>query len=246
MSLSRNILNPVVTPGLIYPSYGKRPGRKGKGMRYYRCPQCGGDSWSRLWKEIVRKEESIYGFHCEYCGRNWFISSKLILNHVIEDQILRIANFTKKTGREFGALIIKNSDEVRLEMVEIGEKHEVSFNQTRELKKGESIVGTWHCHPNSDLPSNWDIASFLRDDWEKISIVSGAKGTITVMVATSEMVKVENVKTWIEKNGSLTLKKKGEKFKFLIFRGKSNNLQLIAGVYDNPSVTLEKLLREIV
>lgn len=245
MSLSRNILSPVVTPGLIYPSYGHRPSRGGSGRRYYRCPRCGGNNWTRLWKEIVKKEESVYGFHCEYCGRNWFISSKLVLNHVIEDQILRISNFTKETGREFGALIIKNPDEVRLEMVEIGEEHEVSFNQTRELKKGESVVGSWHAHPTTNEPSNYDVATFLRDEWEKISIVSGAKGTITVMVTAKETVKVEDVKVWIEKNASSSLKKKGEEFKFLIFRGKSNNLQLIAGVYDSPSVTLEKLLREI-
>lgn len=246
MSLTRQILNPVMTPGLMYPSFGGRPKRRGRGSRYYRCPRCKGNEFTRLWKQMVKKEETIYGFHCGYCHRNWFISSKLILNHVIEEQIQRIANFTKETGREFGALIIRNPDEVRLEMVEIGKEQEVSFAQGRELKKGEKLVGTWHAHPKTDEPSNYDVATFLRDEWEKISIVSGAKGTINVMVKISETIKIEDAKAWIEKNAILSFKEKGKKFKFLIFRGKSNNLQLVAGGYESPSVTLEKLLREII
>ena len=130
-------------------------------------------------------------------------------------------------------------------MVDIGEDLSVSFKQTHELAPGEKIIGTWHAHPKTDTFSDYDIASFLHDDFERISIVSGAKGTINVLVKTPDTVQIEDVRKWIEENQLLNLKDKGKMFKFLVFKGKTNNLQLVTGITDNPLQSLESLLRKI-
>ncbi len=102
-----------------------------------------------------------------------------------------------------------------------------------------------NCHPISNEPSDWDIGSFLHDDFEKISIVSGAKGTITVMVKTDETIVIEDIKKWVEENQLSDLKDKGNLFKFLVFRGKHNNLQLVTGITSTPFTSLEGLLKKI-
>ena len=233
-------MNPVTTPSLLYPQFGSKPHKK-----YYQCPKCQGNMRTRLAVQIVRKEDMVFGFKCEDCGKNWFISSKLILNDILEEQILRIANFTKQTGKEFGAFIIKTPNGIRLDMIEIGEDLSVTFQQTHELNKGEKIIGTVHYHPVTDSPSDWDIGSFLHDDFERISVVGGAKGTITVMVKTLDTIKIDDVRKWIEENQLLSLKDKGKMFKFLVFKGKTNNLQLVTGITDATIQSLEGLLRKI-
>ena len=117
----------------MYPTeYGKlRPGK-----RYYRCPRCRGDNFSNLWKQIYRAEDIVFGFKCDACQKAWFISSKLILNDIFEEQITRLARFTKKTGKEFAALIIKTPKGIRLDMIEVGEDSEVNFGVTHKLEKG--------------------------------------------------------------------------------------------------------------
>ena len=239
--MSSEILNPVKTPGLLYPEFGKlKPGR-----RYYKCPKCDCNMRTRLQVQVVRHEDLVFGFQCDDCGKKWFVSSKLIFNDIFEEELLRMARFTKKTGKEFGALIIKTPDGIRLDMIEVGENMSVSFQQTHKLKENEKIVGSAHNHPYSDLPSDFDIASFLRDDWEKISVVNGAKGTITVMVKTDKTLKIDEVEPWIKENEGSTLKEKGMKYNFLVFKGKANNLQLVAGLSKRPFTSLEMLLREI-
>ena len=234
-------MNPVTTPSLLYPQFGNfKPHKK-----YYQCPKCQGNMRTRLAVQIVRKEDMVFGFKCEDCGKNWFISSKLILNDILEEQIARVANFTKQTGKEFGAFIVKTKNGIRLDIINIGEDLSVSFKQTHELAPGEKIIGTWHAHPVSNEPSDYDIGSFLHDDFERISIVSGAKGTINVMVKTPDTIQIEDIRKWIEENQLLSLKDKGKMFKFLVFKGKTNNLQLVSGITDNPLQSLESLLRKI-
>ena len=239
--MSTEIFSPVKTSSLLYPEFGKlKPGR-----RYYKCPKCDCNMRTRLQVQVVRHEGLLFGFRCDDCGEKWIVSSKLIFNDIFEEQVLRMARFTKETGKEFGALIVKTSDGIRLDMIEVGKDMSVSFQQTHELKDDEKIVGTIHNHPYSDTFSDFDIASFLRDSWEKVSIVNGAKGTITVMVKTDKTVKLEEVEPWIKENEGLTLKEKGMKYNFLVFKGKANNLQLAAGLSKRPFTSLESLLREI-
>ncbi len=234
------MMSPVTTPSLLYPQFGFKPRKK-----YYQCPKCQGNMRTRLAVQIMRREDMVFGFKCEDCGKNWYISSKLILNDVLEEQIDRVANFTKQTGKEFGAFIIKTKQGIRLDMIDIGEDLSVSFKQTHELGPEEKIIGTWHAHPVSNEPSDWDIGSFLHDDFEKISIVSGAKGTITVMAKTDDTIVVEDIKGWVEENQLSDLKDKGNLFKFLVFKGKHNNLQLVTGITSTPFTTLEALFKQI-
>jgi proteasome lid subunit RPN8/RPN11 len=195
--------------------------------------------------EIVRKSEMVFGFMCDYCQKRWYVSSKLVLNDVLEEQIQKIHKFTTETEKEFGALLVKTPEGIRLDMIDIGSENDVALQRTKEYRQDEKVIGSAHCHPRSDEFSDWDIGTFLRDDWEKISIVIGAEHTINVMVKTSETLKVEDVKAFIEYVKDLSLEEKAEKFNFLLFKGKVNNLKLISGVSASPMASLEKLLKQI-
>lgn len=244
--MSTEILNPVMTPSLLYPALGVGGGLRPQ-RKYYKCPRCMGNTRSRLQVEIVRKSEMVFGFICYDCHKRWYISSKLILNEVLEEQLQKIYKFTDTTKKEFGALLVKTPEGIRMDMLDIGEDLSVTFKKTKEYRKDEKVIGSVHAHPVSDEFSDWDLATFLRDDWEMISIVVGAESTINVMVKTQNTLKIENeqINQWVEDNKVLSLTEKANKNQFLLFKGKVNNLKLLAGASDQPITSLEKLLAQI-
>jgi proteasome lid subunit RPN8/RPN11 len=235
--------NPVTQPSMMYPQFGNLKPTK----RFYVCPTCRGNANTHLKVQIQKSEEMIFGFQCNICGKSWFISSKLILNSIFEEELARMARYTKSTGKEFGGLIIKTPKGIRIDMVEVGEDLSVSFKQTHPLNEGEEVVGTIHNHPISDIPSDWDIGTFLNNQWECVSIVNGANGTVNVMVKTKKTVIVTDVMKWAIDNAEVDFKTKGDTYGFMIYRGKINNLQLINNVGRDvmPITSIERLLMNI-
>lgn len=232
--------NPVNQPSMLYPQFGNLKPTK----RFYQCPKCKGNASTHLRIQIQKSEEMVFGFQCHSCGGSWFISSRLILNSIFEDELTRLAEYTRRTGREFGGLIIKTSKGIRIDMVAVGEELSVSFGLTHPLDEGEEMCGTIHNHPITNLPSDWDIATFLSSSWEKVSIVNGFDGVINVLVKTKETPLVTDVMKWAKENSKLDLKEKGNLFKFMVFRGRINNLQLINNIGRDlmPVTSIERLL----
>jgi hypothetical protein len=193
--------------------------------------------------------QKIEGFHfqCGWCGTEW-VAARLVLNQILEEQIKRVANFTKETGKEFGALIIRTEDGLRLDMIDIGEDLSVELAPTHELGEDEELLGTWHSHPLTDRPSFWDVGSFLRDYWEKISCVSGANGNLTVMVRLPETVVLDpkELKSWekMHREADTPLKELGRKYKFLVYQGSPGNLKSLAG-NSETTTTLESLMEGV-
>ncbi len=245
MSLSTQSLNPVSQSSMLYPAL--NIGKTKPPAKHYRCPRCEGNVRSRLQVEIVRKEEMVFGFICYDCHKRWYVSSRLILNQVFEEQISKIYRFTKVTDKEFGALLVKTPEGIRLDMIDVGEHLSVTFKRTKEYREDEVVIGSIHAHPLSSTFSTWDLLTFLRDSWEKISIVVGSEGTINVAIKTPNTVKIgeDNLSPLLEENKSLTSIEMANKFQFILFAGKVNNLKLLAGVSNMPITSLEKLFRQI-
>jgi len=144
--MSTEILSPVDQPSLLYPAlYGVKPRRKD-----YRCKRCGSDNQTCLRAETKyfrggNLEDVFFDFECG-CGNAFFVAAKLLVNEVLEEQMERIFNFTKVTGKEFGALVIRTVDgDIILDMFQIGENREVEMVPTHEMREGEEILGTFHC-----------------------------------------------------------------------------------------------------
>ena len=212
-------------------------------LRFYQCPRCNGNLHTQLKVQIQKPEELIFVFQCHYCEKNWFISSKLVLNTIFEDELQKMADYTKATGKEFGGLIIKTPNGIRIEMIQVGENMSVSFGQSHHLENDEKIVGTVHNHPYTDIPSDWDIGTFLKTDWEHVSIVNGANGTINVMIKKPDTIKPLDLEKWIEDNASLNFRSKGNLYNFIIYRGRINNLQQLTSFADvMPVTSVEQLL----
>ena len=243
--MSSEILSPVFSPSMLYPALAT--GKIKPRVKHYTCPRCGGNLRSRVQAQIIRKSEVVFGFICNDCYKRWYISSRLIINEVLEEQLQKIHKFTDTTKKEFGALLVKTPEGIRMDMMDIGEDMSVTFKKTKEYREDEKIIGSVHAHPVSDEFSDWDIATFLRDDWERISIVVGAEGTINVMVKTENTLKIEGeqLNQWVEDNKDSNLIKKAEINQFLFFKGKVNNLKLFSGVSNQPITSLEKLLAQI-
>jgi proteasome lid subunit RPN8/RPN11 len=236
-------LSPVTQPSLLYPSiYGVRPRKKD-----FICPRCSSTGRSRLISVFMASEqEKLYSFLCQWCNKKWAVSARLVLNEILEDQINRIAGFTKKTGREFGALIFRTSRGIVLDLMQIGEPRSVSLKLTRKLQKDEEVLGTYHQHPISDRPSYWDIATFLKDSWEKISCVNGSKGTLTVMIKDENTLGLksdEDIEKWEKEKtkNETSLTEISNEHKFLIYRGKPRNLSLL-GDSGQRTTSLEKIV----
>lgn len=250
-------MNPVVQPGMIYPSFATPTSRD------MTCPNCHSNNKTNIIsilfseKEIKGLEKGLndwnkwafkqgvnglnkgnnklegYKFSCGWCGKSWFVSSEMILNNVMADQIERIWNFTRQTKKEFGALIIRSSRGIYLDMIQVGEELSVKFEITRELQDDEEILGSFHTHPYTDIFSKWDIATFLCNDWEKVSMLGGREKTIYLMAKTEETAKISNIhidceiKKWEEKEVSdIELSKK---YKYLLYKGNPMELILLSG-----------------
>ncbi len=235
-----------VLSSLLYPALGLGGGLRPQ-KKFYQCPRCAANNNSRLQVQIVRKSEMVFGFMCDYCHKRWYISSKMILNEVLEEELQKIYKFTKVTDKEFGALLVKTPEGIRMDMLDIGEDMSVTFKKTKEYRKDEKVIGSVHSHPISSEPSDWDVGTFLRDSWEMISIVVGAEGTINVMVKTQDTLSLSeaDLQKWIEQNKEVSLIDKANAHRFLLFKGKVNNLKLLAGLSSQPITSLERLLSQI-
>jgi len=246
--MSTEILIPINQPSLLYPAlYGVKPRRKD-----YRCKRCGSDNQTCLRAETKyfkggKLEDVFFDFECG-CGNAFFVAAKLLVNEVLEEQMERIFNFTKVTGKEFGALVIRTVDgDIILDMIKIGEDREIEIVPTHELRNGEEILGSFHCHPATDWPSLFDCATFLRDDWEKISMVAGVNGNFNVMLKTEETKKITDLKSWLEENKDLEGEKTlelGDKYKFLFYRGKADKLSL-KSEDQGQSSSLEEIFKKV-
>jgi hypothetical protein len=244
--MSTEILSPVQQPSMLYPAlYGIKPRRKD-----FRCTRCGSTNFTRLIaKTNFYEKESLqnvfFDFTCENCENKFYASGRLIVNEILEDQMDRFAEFTHKTGYEFGALIMRRDDgNIVLDMVVIGEDREVEMTPTHELRPDEEILGTWHSHPYTDVPSHWDIATFLKDDWEKLSMVAGAEGNFNVMIKTQESIKVTDIASFVQENEKVKPVDLANRYNFLYYRGRADGLKLVS---DDTieSTSLEELFKQV-
>ena len=170
---------------------------------------------------------------------------RVTLNEILSDQIDRIGEFTDVTHLEFGALIMKDNDGVKLEFIQIGESRSVEIRPTRKLLDDEFVLGTYHQHPKSDRLSLPDIQSFLSNDWEEIMLLRGAHATIICAIKTI------NTKIGVELteiDETLDNKELGEKYMFALYRGtKPDNLQLLnVNMGDSDKIrSLDDIVKEL-
>ena len=242
-SKKREFISVNIKPILLYPKYVEPQ------LLDYKCPNCNSDNRTSIANIVydASKTPESYGFLCGWCGKDWFTSSKLILNNIIEDQINNLYNFTKKTGKEFGSLIFQTNRGILLDMIQMGEERSIDLKFTRKLEADEKLLGSFHCHPTTDTPSFWDIGTFLNSSWEKISCVAGANSTITVMVKTGATKKLDSmdIAGWREEcvKRGYNLAKLSEKYNFETYSGKATELKSLVGK-SNSIITLESLVRK--
>ena len=245
--MSTGMMNPVTQPSLLYPSLAVREKIRPR-LKDKICPYCWGNSHTELASIIFTSSADggteVFHLICGDCNKQFFRSSRLIVNDILVDQLERIYQFTKVTKKEFGALIIRNEDGIVLDQIVVGEDREVEMNPTRKLKANEEILGTIHAHPVTDEPSDFDLATFCRDCWERISMVIGVNGTINCMLKTDKTTVVDDIQSWIQQNQDLSLQEKANHNNFLLYRGTPEKLKLESD-QKVPPTTLEALFKGV-
>ncbi len=169
----------------------------------------------------------------------------ITLNDVLTDQIERIGEFTDVTKLEFGALIMKDDNIVKLDFIQIGESRSVEIKVTRELNDDEWVLGTYHQHPITNRFSNADIQSFLMNKWEEIMILRGANKTILVGI---KLTRTKIGEELTKEDDALDNKEIAEKYMFALFRGTDpNNLQLLNTNLGDASKTMsiDNIVKEL-
>src|SRR5437588_6458194 len=120
MSLTREALSPATTAGGSYPVlYGKKP--KNQRESLFREAM---DELHRSWN---RYDAGWYNASLNN------IPEKIKLQQVIDDQDRRLFEMVQTEKREFGALIVKDGNEVELAFFQIGKEHEIDLAPTRPL-----------------------------------------------------------------------------------------------------------------
>jgi hypothetical protein len=160
---------------------------------------------------------------------DWAEQKGLDLSGTLQDQLERFGKFTDETKKEFGALVIRKQGQVILDQVQVGQEHEIDIAPTRPLGPDEEILGSMHIHPNSTSFSVWDCLSFLKSDWEHVSILRAADGKIIVMVKTPETVPLQEdpeklrdqYKDWGNEDFA-------REFKFSLFTGSPDDLEAVS------------------
>src|SRR6266571_3660704 len=116
---------------------------------------------------------------------------QVVLNPRLASMANFLGDFTRDTNIETGGFLIKTgigmdtrSMGVRLINITRGEGREIFLEPTEILEAGEQYLGTFHCHPLTDMPSIHDVLTFLSDPTEQLSVVRGVDGNVNLLVKT--------------------------------------------------------------
>ena len=258
--MSSEILNPVTNPGLIYPQFPPLINKKITERRKlvtpriedFICVTCKGTNYSHIYAKKEDQFSIDFFFECAYCASTWKkevdIPTYVLLNDVILDQIDRLGNMTEDLKVEFGALILRKEKDIVLDFFQHGIDKAIVLKLTRELKEDEEILGTCHIHPQTDEFSIWDCATFLAQDWERVSILLGAQKTINLFIKDENTKKLssDEVEKWEQDNinkGSEVIAKENN---IIYYKGKTDKLLCVNELSNlEKESTLEKLLKGI-
>jgi len=202
-----------------------------------------------LFNEALRELSSSWNkFNTGWYKADINAPEQLKINDIFEDQGRRLFEMVQEMDNEFGALIVREGKEIQLAFFQVGKEHEISLAPTRPLKEDEFILGSIHGHPTRDYPSTTDIFTFLIG-WEIVSVILGARGTIYLMLKTTDTKKpTESLEEFGRQYET------GEKvrdiatdYNFILYLGKMNSqtLKLEVGDSQMKESSIDELLKEV-
>jgi hypothetical protein len=165
------------------------------------------------------------------------------------NDIMILYKLTKETGKESGGMLIIGAHG-HLGVVSLveGEDKEIVLEPEEELFENERYVGTFHCHPITDLPSTGDVISYLEDEFEKVMIVCGEDKSVNMCVKTSKT-PVGDFSDELEEYEQEDMVEIADKYFFLFYRGYGTELTLQnepKGFQSLPGVKdVEELLKDL-
>lgn len=150
----------------------------------------------------------------------------LEINRRLFHDILLMSAYTRQTKEESGGFVIRGKHgHIGVVAVQIGKDREINLYPSETLYSGEEYLGTYHAHPVTNTFSIADVATFLYDRNEKISLNSGDDNSINATIKTPQTIQIskEDI-SFLEKNFKQEdIAKLANIYHFLYYKGKSNS-----------------------
>lgn len=172
----------------------------------------------------------------------------IILNERLFNTIQFMHEYTIREKIETAGFIIKQANGSLTIVSQItGEKHSVEMETNEQLQTGESFIGYMHCHPNTDYFSMPDIATFLSNPSEQVSILSGNNGINHVLIRTlfTEGISLNDAKGFVDAYEMDQINEIAQAHKFLHYSGKLRMLNNELKTENDNVVQLDDLIKNV-
>ena len=173
----------------------------------------------------------------------------LTLNERLRNDLAFMSEYTRREKQEVAGFLIRAlHGGLGVVSPVLGKGLEVELDSHEYLHKGEIYLGSFHCHTYTNFPSPHDMATFLADPTERVSMVSGADGSLTLALKTDEtqeigLTEIPRIKDAYEQD---ELPQLAEQYRFLYYHGKGERLTLTNKVKDRgEEAALDDVIRTI-
>ena len=172
----------------------------------------------------------------------------LKLNDRLMQGIRLLFDSTKKTQQETGGFLIRNAEgNIEIAGMMIGEDSSITLAPKEQIDEGEKFLGTIHVHHNTNYFSGQDIASFLADKNEKISMLIGNDASLRCLIKTSEteLIPNEDIAGFKESYDMEDINGTARAHKFLHYFGNDGNIKYQEKTSAENEVDLDSFTKPI-
>ena len=154
----------------------------------------------------------------------------LRLNKRLGNNCVLLHEYTVKEKQETAGFLIRAlHGGIGVVNLLLGKSKSVDLEPEERLHEGEAYLGTIHAHPQTDNFSVHDVATFLADPDEKISICIGADGSLNILIKCDETeeISIDGIKQLKEAYEQDEISDISSAYKFLYYKGKGDRVNLV-------------------
>ena len=172
----------------------------------------------------------------------------LRLNKRLVNNCVLLHEYTIKEKQETAGFLIRAlHGGIGVVNLLLGKGKSVDLEPEEALHEGETYVGTIHAHPSTNTFSVHDVATFLADPDEKISMNIGADGSLNILIKCDETeeISIDAIKQLKEAYEQDEISVIANTYKFLYYKGKGDKVNLVTPNVRRGGAYLDEYVRDI-
>jgi proteasome lid subunit RPN8/RPN11 len=187
-----------------------------------------------------------------------WVSSKMIryenppkhlqVNERLMNDAMFMHSYTTKSEQESAGFLIRaKHGGIGVVSQVLGDDNSVELVPNEQLHEGEEYLGTIHTHPDTTTFSIWDVATFLADKNEKISMNVGGDGMVNCLVKTdgTQEITKQDIHEFRQSYDEDNIEEAADAHKFLYYRGKGSKLELVGASSNGKASTLDDFVKDM-